>query len=501
MPKKNSQNKPNGFVIFANEIRNELLREGHVIRSMPDLITAASPKWKNLPADEREYYKDKAKWDWENRNGKVNQFIKKPVRPDRKDCTGSYLDGRVDLVKFNEERRKRERVEVFSSWPCGRAVTERNFYFLSFICLLEEPHFQPIEVAAVEFNLLHGIINSWHKFIIPGPIEMGYQYLAQQISESTHKIPINGIAEPGYTYTSIYDELLQFLSRGTNHIPPIHVKMSDCERVEGCIMWLARMAGRPHQLKRIYELEGLILDLDFHFKGQPQDFFVSKQMGTSLISSTMYDWDSDSKCKYHEENETRFCAKGYVYKYAYTIADYFCKQHDITATAGHCPAVKDEPSYTLIKGNASKERSKSRDVSNKNIIDSDEIARKVAEHLKIEAENRSIEAEMGEMEIDSEKRRLEQKRWLSLRGANNDQATSGIESTNYGESSSKPQHGMQDNQVQRPVFGRGRGRGAANIMYSLRRPGDQSTATTDINGNDKVIYPQFGRGTKMYTGK
>ena len=45
MPKKNQQNKPNGFVSFANEIKNQLLKEGHSIRNTPELIHAASPKW------------------------------------------------------------------------------------------------------------------------------------------------------------------------------------------------------------------------------------------------------------------------------------------------------------------------------------------------------------------------------------------------------------------------------------------------------------------------
>lgn len=490
MPKKNQQNKPNGFVIYANEIRDELLREGHIIRNMPDLITAASPKWQSLPSDEREYYKDRAKWEWDNRNGNVSQYRKKPIRPDRKDCTGTYIDGRVDLVQVNEERRKRERTEVFLSWPSGRAVMERNFYFLSFICLLEEPQFQPIEVSAIEFNLLGGIVRDWHKYINPGPIEIGYQYLAQQFSESTHKIPIEGIAQPGDTYTSIYDELLHFLSRGTTHIPPIHVKMSDCEKVEGCIKWLARMAGRPHQLKRIYELEGLILDLDFHLKGQTQDFFSSKSIATSLLSSTIFDWDSGSKCQYHEENETRHCARGYVYKYSYLIADYFCKHFDIPITDRHQPA-KQEKSYTLIKSEAARSRekhSKSTDMSKNNMMDSDDIARRVAEQLNLEAERRNIDDdEMERRGMESEQARLEQKkRWLSLRGAEADQDNMDVKTND-----------MEANKAQRAVFGRGRGRGKVNTLQSLRRPGDKPGGPSDTN--EKPI--SFGRGTKMYTGK
>ena len=37
--------KPNGFLLYANEIRNKLLMEGHIIQNTPDLINAAAPSW------------------------------------------------------------------------------------------------------------------------------------------------------------------------------------------------------------------------------------------------------------------------------------------------------------------------------------------------------------------------------------------------------------------------------------------------------------------------
>lgn len=43
--KKGRQNKPSGYVIFAREMQDQLLAEGHVIRNMDDLVAAASVKW------------------------------------------------------------------------------------------------------------------------------------------------------------------------------------------------------------------------------------------------------------------------------------------------------------------------------------------------------------------------------------------------------------------------------------------------------------------------
>ena len=47
-------------------------------------------------------------------------------------------------------------------------VLDQKFYFVSFICLLEDPAYQPIEIAAAEFSLLHGRERTWHKHIHPG---------------------------------------------------------------------------------------------------------------------------------------------------------------------------------------------------------------------------------------------------------------------------------------------------------------------------------------------
>jgi len=41
----------------------------------------------------------------------------------------------------------------------------------------------------------------------------------------THKLPLEGLMDPRDSYTKIYDELFQFLSKGTRHIPPIHVQV------------------------------------------------------------------------------------------------------------------------------------------------------------------------------------------------------------------------------------------------------------------------------------
>ena len=54
---------------------------------------------------------------------------------------------------------------------------------------------------------------------------MEVEFFFSFAGELTHKLPLEGKMDPRDTYTKIYDELFNFLSHGTRHIPPIHVKV------------------------------------------------------------------------------------------------------------------------------------------------------------------------------------------------------------------------------------------------------------------------------------
>ena len=146
----------------------------------------------------------------------------------------------------------------------------------------------------------------------------------------------------------------------------------------------------------------------------------------------------------------------------------------------------------------------------------DQVAREVRERLTIEAEQRQRhEEEIERHEIEEEQRQLEnKKRWLSLRPDLNQQQQQ------------TTSNGVMDGGV-KPVFGRGRGRGAPT-QQTLRRPGDRSDAnsptnfntnnmnnnsmsnnvSSNNNGNNNnngtatttTTRRPFGRGTKMYMG-
>lgn len=40
-----SKNKPNAFVVYAQSMKQQLIRDGHTINGMSDLVAAAGPYW------------------------------------------------------------------------------------------------------------------------------------------------------------------------------------------------------------------------------------------------------------------------------------------------------------------------------------------------------------------------------------------------------------------------------------------------------------------------
>lgn len=497
------KNKQNGFIFYANRIRNELLKEGHVIRNTNDLIAAASPKWRDLSAEDKEMYKTLAKEDWENKNKNPSQ------NQIKHNSVVSMANDNTDKFKVIEFKRKREHDEVSSEWLPGRQVLDEKFYFPSFVCLLEEPEYQPLEIAVVEYSLRNGIERTFHKHINPGPIPQGYRFIAQQKSNLTHEIPVEGIALPEDTYPRIYDELINFLSGNSGKIPPLFVRISECDKTDMCLKWLAKKAGRTYQLKRVYELESLILDLDAHLSDRPKSINSCKQNATDLISSTIFDWDAGTRCQWHEEKGSKTCALGFVNRYCYCLSDYFCENFDIPVTDQHLP-LKKEVCYTLIPSISSqKSKNNAQSVRNGCI---ENLADEVASRMRVLSEDQE-ERLIQEKHTSQLKSFEQQKRWAVSRGGKDhetDLTTNEINKiareqcqNNNNTNVIENKNGIATSDSNKRGCGRGllgRGRGALGKTTELRKPGEVPRQPITIQSTSHNIQKQINDTENLYAG-
>ncbi len=66
--------------------------------------------------------------------------------------------------------------------------------------------------------------------------------------------------------------------------------------------------GVPNRLSKVYEVEVLLCELFVHMSATPP----SHSAATDLLTTTAFDYDAGTRCKYHEDNEVPmdYCALG-----------------------------------------------------------------------------------------------------------------------------------------------------------------------------------------------
>lgn len=356
-----SKNKPNAFIVYAQSIRQQLIREGHVISGTPDLVAAAGPYWKELPEDEKEYYKRLAK-----ERGGLSAPRHAQRRPDRKDNTGQLISNRVNLDEIKQQRQFKERLEVARQWHPGKEVIHEKFFFISFSVMLDLRHLSeveeyekvvPCEVSIVEYSIEQGLEREIHKFIKPGVLRLGFKATAMSTSENSHKIPIEGLGDEDETYSKIYDSLCRFVMDGRRVVPPVFCKASDVEQTECALKWLSTHARKQPLLTKVYELEGLLLGIESHLMGKKPDF-LGDAKATSYLNRSVYDYEKDTRCKYHEELDSKFCSLGIVKKWGFLLSDYLCPKADVQITSRHLPCISDDEIATpYVSNNRNTEQS------------------------------------------------------------------------------------------------------------------------------------------------
>ncbi|KAL8190716.1 UNVERIFIED_CONTAM: hypothetical protein K2H54_059723 [Gekko kuhli] len=83
----------------------------------------------------------------------------------------------------------------------------------------------------------------------------------------------------------------------------IYLQSDDLFRVNWCLKYMAAEAGITNQLK-LLNVEDLVIELYQHkFQKEP-----SKTWVCNTLDVVMWDYSSNTRCKWHEENDILFCA-------------------------------------------------------------------------------------------------------------------------------------------------------------------------------------------------
>lgn len=324
------------YYFFVQEKIPELRRKGLPVARVADAIPYCSADWALLREDEKEKYSEMAR-EWKAAQGKDSgpsekqKFISTPLRrPGMLVPKPSVSPPDVSNLSIKNDQ----------------ALLGGVFYFLNIFSHGELPphceeRFLPCEIGCVKYSLQEGIIADFHSFIHPGEIPRGFRFHCQAASDSSHKIPISNF-EFGHDQATVLQNLYKFVHPDPGNWPPIYCKSDDRARINWCLKRMER-ASEIRQDLELLTVEDLVV-------GIYQQKFLKESSKTwvrSLLDVAMWDYSSNTRCKWHEENDILFCALAVCKKIAYCISNSLATLFGIQLTGAHLPLQDYEASNSV----------------------------------------------------------------------------------------------------------------------------------------------------------
>ncbi|XP_061224765.1 protein maelstrom homolog isoform X2 [Neopsephotus bourkii] len=223
------------------------------------------------------------------------------------------------------------------SWKNDQAVLVDIFYFLNIYSHGKLPshceqRFLPCEIGCVKYSLQDGIMADFHHFIEPEVPPRGFRYHCQAASDATHKIPISGFHLPRTCYAVVLWELLEFVHPARGVWPRVYCRSNDRFRISWCLNRMASITGIESHLE-LLDVEDLVIELhQKKYQKEPSKTWVCRELDAFL-----WDFSSNTRCKWHEENDILCCALASCKKIVYCISKSLASAYGVSLTAAHLP--------------------------------------------------------------------------------------------------------------------------------------------------------------------
>jgi hypothetical protein len=236
-----------------------------------------------------------------------------------------------------------------------RALEHRNslkthpfhLVHVNYYCKHVSGRYLGCKIAFAEFSFVSGVRKTYHAFINPGQIPVGYAFLATKRAAKAHLIPL---PPDGFGSESDHLEILSnirlFLmgeDGDKTKLPPLYTRPGDIDAVES-IVWQLHKRSRPHRnigrdsfhvhsvSKLFHELRNASLGIPSVVILHP-NFFDQDE----LINDTL-EFTEGISCDFHEEADAvRYCSLSYVQRWRFLIMKECCGFLKIDMISGkHC---------------------------------------------------------------------------------------------------------------------------------------------------------------------
>ncbi|KAM6097928.1 protein maelstrom homolog isoform 2-T2 [Theristicus caerulescens] len=313
------------YCFFVRDQLPELQRRGLPVTRVGDAVPYCSQAWALLTKEEKMVYTEKArKWNEKRSQKTVKETcnLAHPVPA----CPTTKMPSVTSLPDASA-----------MSWKSDQAVVAEIFYFLNIYSHGKLPshceqRFLPCEIGCVRYSLQNGIMADFHHFIDPEVPPRGFRYHCQAASDATHKIPVSGFNLSRTCYAVVLRELLEFVQPASSVRPHFYCRSNDRFRINWCLNRMASITGIESHLE-ILAVEDLVIELyRKKYQKEPSKTWVCRELDVF-----MWDFSSNTRCKWHEENDILCCALASCKKIAYCISKSLANVYGVSLTAAHLP--------------------------------------------------------------------------------------------------------------------------------------------------------------------
>lgn len=381
--------KMNAYSIFVNDVFHERLRSGQAA-DKPALFQQLGDQWKNMPEEEKQVYKDRAK------NGNIKPKSTNIGLEEKKPVVGQVSAVAVSLKRPHEDSLEEVRdkkpkpgipnwhrikhlnvdtsiqycdIELYNMQKkcesiikaSPNEITTRPIYTISVNVMCKqvlketkEEIYIPIELSIYAYSVEKGERGSYHVLIDAGEVPTGYRNATKDHAVN-HKITIPGFdptkgypAEARSDYKRIYKEMLDFTQDG-QRVVLIH-EYRDHNQVRGSIDWLHKKAeaegarypsSKSWTILRIADFIATMHNSIYLTINDEPVFALRYYINHLISSSSSMDYNDNIMCDYHkkEENTTKHCAKSCAMR---TISSIGAVLEDIFKLHRHCMNIKSQ---------------------------------------------------------------------------------------------------------------------------------------------------------------
>ncbi|XP_037038857.1 protein maelstrom homolog [Bradysia coprophila] len=327
---------------YFYKLRFEKENKGKVFsKGITNIEVAARESWRSMTLQKRDPY----------------EVLAKEAASTQK--TGPKVDKTVMSESLIESENNKIVNEMVRRSVVNNTVQTNEYYFIAanIFCETGVNKYLPAEIALLKYTLQDGVIRTYHTFVNPETIPMGYKFIALELSETTHQLPLPPNAMGEKDFDIIQQEIYKFIGNAPTckqGFIPLFTVAEDVRMVELiCEDLLGSTSDQAiNRRYKTMSIDQLLFDLKTSigraqkrepFSGESQ--FKSVDDATSQLNREKYKFLSEIACEFHDEKDcSKYCCLSNVKRWAYVFSENISVDLKIPLVGGkHFPIGAENP--------------------------------------------------------------------------------------------------------------------------------------------------------------